>query len=87
MGQVQITVPGIKKALSQYNYCQAIAEYIWNGFDARATSVELHYKANEIGHISEKSCQMLWKFLPASFLVNPLPLPVQASFLAAEFRL
>ena len=53
MSQVQITNPGIIKALSRYRTEQAIAEYIWNGFDAKATCVEVLIDANEIGHISE----------------------------------
>jgi len=55
MTRIQITVPGIKKALGRYSYCQAIAEYIWNGFDAKATSVELSYQTNSIGFITEFS--------------------------------
>lgn len=53
MTQIVITVPGIKKALSRYNYVRAIFEFIWNGFDAKATSIELTYKTNEIGFITD----------------------------------
>jgi len=53
MRKVQITTPGIKKALRQYNYKQSIAEYMWNGFDAQASDVDLYVRANEIGTISE----------------------------------
>ena len=45
-------------------------------------------KASGINYFTrESSCQMLWKFLPASFFVNSLHLPIQASFLAVRFRL
>lgn len=52
MTRIQITVPGIKKALSRYDARQAIAEYIWNGFDAQATCVEISYHSNELGGLS-----------------------------------
>jgi len=53
MGNIQITSPGIRKALKKYGYEQAISEYIWNGFDAKASNVELKIDANEIGTISQ----------------------------------
>lgn len=35
------------------DYRQAIAEYIWNGFDAEATTIDIRYeKANELGTLS-----------------------------------
>jgi len=53
MAKVEITVPGIKKALSGYSYLQALAEFIWNGFDAKASLVDISFIANEIGYITE----------------------------------
>ena len=53
MSKIQITTPGIKKALNRFDYSQAIAEFIWNGFDAQANCVEITYSANEIGWIPE----------------------------------
>lgn len=53
MGYIQITSPGIRKALKKYGYEQAISEYIWNGFDAKASQVELRIDANQIGTISK----------------------------------
>ncbi|MCD0490205.1 ATP-binding protein [Pedobacter sp. MC2016-14] len=49
---VNITSGGIQKVLRNYNEKQAVAEYIWNGFDATATTVEINYTANELGYIS-----------------------------------
>lgn len=46
---VNITSNGIQKVLRNYNEKQAIAEYIWNGFDAGATVVELNFSANTLG--------------------------------------
>jgi len=43
---IEITTPGIKKVLKNYNTPKAIAEYIWNGFDAKATKVEINYNLN-----------------------------------------
>lgn len=53
MQKVQITTPGIKKALRKYNYKQSIAEYIWNGFDAQASIVSINVESNDIGTISK----------------------------------
>jgi len=35
------------------DYKEALCEYIWNGFEANATRVELSFVANELGGISE----------------------------------
>ena len=43
-----IDVAGIKK-----DYKEAIMEYIWNAFDANATKVDITYKENQLGGISE----------------------------------
>ncbi|CAM3921940.1 Histidine kinase-, DNA gyrase B-, and HSP90-like ATPase [Pedobacter westerhofensis] len=48
---VNITSNGIQKVLRNYNEKQALAEYIWNGFDANAKTVEINYAANELGFI------------------------------------
>lgn len=53
--QVQITASGIRKALRRFKVESAICEYIWNGFDAGATEVELIYETHhiELGGIKE----------------------------------
>lgn len=48
---VNITSSGIQKVLRNYNEKQAMAEYIWNGFDAKASRVEINYSANALGFI------------------------------------
>ncbi|MES2811502.1 MAG: ATP-binding protein [Bacteroidota bacterium] len=48
-GNVNITSKGIKKILSNYDASNSIAEYIWNGFDAKADTVSIRYEANEFG--------------------------------------
>jgi len=52
MKNIQITSLGIIKALKNHNYLSSIAEYIWNGFDAKATQVNIAVQSN-IGRISE----------------------------------
>jgi hypothetical protein len=53
MKKIQISTKGIKKSLKKYTYLQSISEYIWNGFDAKATTIELQTFQNELGSINE----------------------------------
>jgi len=43
---VEITSIGIKKVLNKYTPERAIAEYIWNGFDAKATSINVDFEVD-----------------------------------------
>lgn len=52
--KVSITDNGIRSGVTADSK-KAICEYIWNGFDANATCVELEYKCNEVGHVLEFS--------------------------------
>lgn len=54
---VNITSNGIQKVLKNYNEKQALAEYIWNGFDAKANKIEINYKANKLGYIESLEIQ------------------------------
>ena len=36
---VQITSKGIKNSLKKYTSLKSICEYVWNGFDAKATQI------------------------------------------------
>ncbi|RCV64837.1 DNA topoisomerase VI, subunit B [Methanophagales archaeon] len=49
--RVQIKTKGIKNILTKINIPQAVSEYIWNGFDAGATKVELNYEPKENGNL------------------------------------
>jgi len=51
MEKIQITTPGIKKALRRYSIPKAIAEFVWNGFDAKASMIKIKMDANSIGFI------------------------------------
>ena len=55
MEKVEVSSEAIKSALKKknYHYTESIAEYIWNGFDAKASEVKIIIKSNEIGNISE----------------------------------
>ena len=48
---VNITSSGIQKVLRNFNEKQAIAEYIWNGFDAKAHTINIVYNSNTLGYI------------------------------------
>lgn len=49
--EAKITSKGIKKVLKKYKSPAAFAEFLWNGFDAKASIVEISYKANDLGKI------------------------------------
>lgn len=49
--KIQITSKGIRAALKKYAPYQSLAEYIWNGFDAKASVIKIDYHANELGNI------------------------------------
>lgn len=49
--EAKITSNGIKKVLKNYKPASSFAEYIWNGFDAKATRVEISYDSNELGRL------------------------------------
>lgn len=35
------------------DYRDAVAELIWNGFDAKASVVDIMFNTNELGHVSK----------------------------------
>ncbi len=47
--RIEITTPAIKKHLKGYTAEKAIAEYVWNGFDAGASKVEISFMDNGLG--------------------------------------
>lgn len=53
MKNIQITSLGIIKALKNHNYLSSIAEYIWNGFDAKATQINIIMQSDDLGRISQ----------------------------------
>ena len=57
MSSVQITSDGIKKNLKRYedDFPRALAEYIWNGFDAGASIVKINYLTNQLEGVTQVS--------------------------------
>jgi len=53
--KVNITSKGIQRVLKAYNEKQAIAEYIWNGFDANASQVSIDFRENALGNLESLS--------------------------------
>ena len=51
----QITNKSVEQSGLPNDFKKALAEYIWNGFDAGATEVLLNFESNEIGYISSFS--------------------------------
>lgn len=47
-----ITSKSVEQSGLPSDYKRAIAEYIWNGFDAKASKVSLEFNANELGYIN-----------------------------------
>ena len=50
--QVNITDQSISRNVTT-DYKKAICEYIWNGFDANATRVDIEFSTNDLGGITE----------------------------------
>lgn len=50
--KVSVNNTGIESAGLTTDYMQAIAEYIWNGFDAGATSIDITFDSNALDYIS-----------------------------------
>ena len=44
--ETEITTKGIQKVLNKYTPERAVAEYVWNGFDADASNVDRSFSEN-----------------------------------------
>jgi len=53
--KVQITSDGIRKNLKSIQPADALCEYIWNGFDAEATTIRVSTSKNSFGKIDSVS--------------------------------
>jgi hypothetical protein len=49
----KITSKSVEQSGLPSDYKKAIAEYIWNGFDAGASKIELNFDGNETGYLNE----------------------------------
>ena len=52
MQEVSITTEGIQKNLKNFKPLDALCEYIWNGFDAKADTIKIQLYMNELGLIN-----------------------------------
>ena len=50
--KVSVNNSGIESAGLTSDYMQAIAEYLWNGFDAGASQLRIEYSSNALDHLS-----------------------------------
>jgi hypothetical protein len=53
--KVSVTDTGIQSSGLPKDYMEAVAEYIWNGFDAGASIIDIDFDTNEIGTINSLS--------------------------------
>lgn len=53
--KVSVTDTGIQSSGLPKDYMEAVAEYIWNGFDAAASVIDIHFESNEIDTINSLS--------------------------------
>lgn len=53
--KVSVTDTGIQSSGLPKDYMEAVAEYIWNGFDAAASMIDIHFESNEIDTIHSLS--------------------------------
>lgn len=53
--KVSVNNTGIESAGLTTDYMQAIAEYIWNGFDAGASQIDINFNRNNLDHITTLS--------------------------------
>lgn len=70
MSKVEVNAKGIKNRLKSIKPYGAIAEYIWNGFDAGANTIEIDYLTTEIGDIYELSISDNGKGMPYNQVHN-----------------
>lgn len=50
---IEITSLGVKRSLSKFTEIESILEYIWNGFDAKASHIDINLSFNLMGAVSE----------------------------------
>lgn len=70
---VEITSKGIRKVLNKYTPQRAIAEYIWNGFDAHASEIRVSTESEEVYDsivkvkVSDNGDGIVYELLPVAF--------------------
>lgn len=51
MENIQISTSGVKKSLYKYTPIKSLVEYAWNGFDAKATLIEIRCNKNSMDSV------------------------------------
>ena len=70
---VEITSKGIRKVLNKYTPQRAIAEYIWNGFDAHASEIRVSTESENVYDsivkvkVSDNGDGIVYELLPVAF--------------------
>jgi len=72
MSKVEVNARGIKNRLKDVKPYRAIAEYIWNGFDAGANTINISFECSEIGDIYSLTIEDNGKGIPFSLLEKSL---------------
>ena len=74
---VEITSAGIRKILNKYTPERAIAEYVWNGFDAKATVVNIDFEIDNAEldtikniRITDNGTGICYEELPTRIILN-----------------
>ena len=70
MSKVEVNAKGIKNRLKSVKPYRSIAEYIWNGFDAGANTIDIVYEKTELGDITYLSVEDNGKGIPHQLLDN-----------------
>lgn len=65
---IEIGTPGIKRALNRYSTPSSIAEFVWNGFDAGADTVNVEFEADAFEGIQRLSVVDNGSGIPRSLL-------------------
>lgn len=53
MPKVKLTSEGLKNSLKHYDIKDAVVEYVWNGFDAKATKIDIITEKNELDIVTK----------------------------------
>ena len=70
MSKVEVNAKGIKNRLKSIKPYRSIAEYIWNGFDAGANTIDITYETTELGDINYLSVEDNGAGIPYQLLDN-----------------
>lgn len=70
MSKVEVNCKGIKNRLKNIKPFKSISEYVWNGFDAGANSIQINYTLNDIGFVDNLSVEDNGRGIPINLVDN-----------------